>query len=183
MPLRIDGFPKSRKTGAGIVIDHVRGLVIVSRSIVPFDLGDLTVTVADSVVIPAKVVMCHPTHNITLISYNPAHLTPETNIQTANFDFSNGDIVQGDKLTLVAFNHNSRPCCVDATVTDVASVTIPHSGVPRFRAINIDAVSLDTPLAQQVQNSIYKGPVFYKKIINSISFFISTTLVLIRCSH
>lgn len=94
--------------------------------------------------------MCHPTHNVALISYNPAHLTPETNIQTAEFDFEKGDIIQGEKLTLVAFNHNSRPCCVDTSVTDVASVTIPHSGVPRFRAINIDAVSLDTPLAQQV---------------------------------
>lgn len=57
MPLRIDGFPKSRKSGAGVVIDHGRGLVMVSRSIVPFDLGDLTVTVADSVIIPAKVVV------------------------------------------------------------------------------------------------------------------------------
>lgn len=57
MPCRLDGFPRSRKQGAGIIVDKEKGFVIVSRSIVPTSMGDLTLNVADSLVIPAKVLV------------------------------------------------------------------------------------------------------------------------------
>lgn len=57
MPCRLDGFPRSRKQGAGVIVDKEKGLVIVSRSIVPTSMGDLTLNVADSLVIPAKVLV------------------------------------------------------------------------------------------------------------------------------
>jgi hypothetical protein len=46
MPCRLDGFPKSRKTGAGLVLDTESGLVVVGRNIVPFDMGDVSLTFA-----------------------------------------------------------------------------------------------------------------------------------------
>lgn len=57
MPCRLDGFPRSRKQGAGIIVDKEKGFVIVSRSVVPTTMGDLTLNVADSIVIPAKVLV------------------------------------------------------------------------------------------------------------------------------
>lgn len=57
MPCRLDGFPRSRKQGTGVIVDKEKGLVIVSRSIVPTSMGDLTLNVADSLVIPAKVLV------------------------------------------------------------------------------------------------------------------------------
>ena len=57
MPCRLDGFPRNRKLGAGVIIDKERGFVVVARSIVPTAMGDLTITVADSLVIPGKVLV------------------------------------------------------------------------------------------------------------------------------
>lgn len=57
MPCRLDGFPRSRKQGAGVVVDKDQGLVVVARSIVPTALGDLSITIADSIVIPGKVIV------------------------------------------------------------------------------------------------------------------------------
>lgn len=57
MPCRLDGFPRSRKQGAGVIVDKEKGFVIVSRSVVPTTMGDLTLSIADSLIIPAKVLV------------------------------------------------------------------------------------------------------------------------------
>lgn len=84
---------------------------------------------------------------------------------------------QGHKVTLVAHNYNQRPVCLNTVVTDYTSVTIPYNGVsykkkwahgnpgthstcilydqtPRFRCINLDAITLDTPLATQCSSGL-----------------------------
>ncbi|KAF9431673.1 hypothetical protein BGZ76_011850 [Entomortierella beljakovae] len=151
MPCRIDGFPKSRKYGAGLVVDAERGLIVVSRNIVPFAMGDLHVTIADSIIVPGKVVYLHPTHNFAIVSYNPKDIG-NTPIQSAKISPIN--LVQGHQVSLVAFNHNQRPICLRTIVTDITSVTIPHNATPRFRGINLDAITLDTPLAQQCSSGV-----------------------------
>ncbi|KAG0297598.1 hypothetical protein BGZ96_005701 [Linnemannia gamsii] len=151
MPCRIDGFPKSRKYGAGLVVDAERGLIVISRNIVPFAMGDLSITIADSIIVPGKVVYLHPTHNFAIISYNPKDVGG-TPIQSAKISPVN--LVQGHQVSLVAFNHNQRPICLRTVVTDITSVTIPHNGTPRFRGINLDAITLDTPLAQQCSSGV-----------------------------
>ncbi|KAG0068439.1 hypothetical protein BGZ89_004723 [Linnemannia elongata] len=151
MPCRIDGFPKSRKYGAGLVVDAERGLIVISRNIVPFAMGDLSITIADSIIVPGKVVYLHPTHNFAIISYNPKDVGG-TPIQSAKISPIN--LVQGHQVSLVAFNHNQRPICLRTVVTDITSVTIPHNGTPRFRGINLDAITLDTPLAQQCSSGV-----------------------------
>ncbi|KAI9024808.1 trypsin-like cysteine/serine peptidase domain-containing protein [Hyaloraphidium curvatum] len=151
MPCRMDGFPKSRKTGAGLIVDAEKGLVVVGRNIVPFDMGDVSLTFADSIIIPGKVVFLHPTHNFAFVSYDPK-LIGETPVTSAVF--SKAPLGQGHHVTLVAFNHNHRPICVETVVTDVSAVTIPQSATPRFRAVNFDAITLDTPLAQQCSSGV-----------------------------
>lgn len=44
-----------------MVVDAEKGLAIVSRSVIPFDLGVLTLTFAESIIIPGKV--SHPLTN------------------------------------------------------------------------------------------------------------------------
>lgn len=134
-----------------MVVDAERGLIVVSRNIVPFAMGDLSVTIADSIIVPGKVVYLHPTHNIAIISYNPADIGG-TPIRSAQISPTN--LVQGHQVSLVAFNHNQRPICLKTVVTDITSVTIPHNGTPRFRGINLDAITLDTPLAQQCSSGV-----------------------------
>jgi len=41
-----------------LIVDSEKGLAVVSRSVVPFDLGVLTLTFAESVMIPGKVMSC-----------------------------------------------------------------------------------------------------------------------------
>ncbi|KAJ3085914.1 hypothetical protein HK102_013689 [Quaeritorhiza haematococci] len=151
MPARIDGFPKSRKQGAGLILDAEKGLVVVGRNIIPYSLGDVSITVADSCIIPAKVEFLHPTQNITFIRYDPK-LLGSTPVRSAVL--SDVELNQGHKVTLAALNHNQRPVCIETIVTDITSVTIPQSATPRFRAINFDAITLDTPLAQQCSSGV-----------------------------
>ncbi|KND01283.1 uncharacterized protein SPPG_03093 [Spizellomyces punctatus DAOM BR117] len=146
IPCRIEGFPKSRKMGAGLVIDAEKGLVVVGRNIVPFTMGDILLTFADSIIVPGKAVFLHPTHNFAIVSYDP-QLVGETPVKSA--PVSPIKLGQGHRVSLVALNHNQRPVAIETTVTDITTVTIPYSGTPRFRAINFDAITLDTPLAQQ----------------------------------
>ncbi|CAM0138046.1 hypothetical protein VKS41_001267 [Umbelopsis sp. WA50703] len=151
MPCRLDGFPKSRKFGAGLIVDKDQGLIVVSRSVVPTLLGDLSITFADSVIIPGKVEYLHPTHNFAIVRYDPKHIG-ETNVLEA--PLSDTKLGQGHKVTLVAYNHNQRPICLTTTVTDVTCITIPHNASPRFRGINMDSITLDTPLAQQCSSGL-----------------------------
>ncbi|ORX58943.1 trypsin-like serine protease [Hesseltinella vesiculosa] len=151
MPCRLDGFPRSRKQGTGIILDAERGLVLVSRNLVPTTMGDLTLTFAESIVIPAKVIFLHPTQNFALAQYDPV-LIGDTNVLSA--PLSSDPLNQGHKVTLVAHNRNQRPICLQTTVTDVTPVTIPHSPTPRFRAINMEAITLDTPLAVKCSSGV-----------------------------
>ncbi|KAI8999633.1 trypsin-like cysteine/serine peptidase domain-containing protein [Gaertneriomyces semiglobifer] len=146
LPVKIEGFPKSRKLGAGLILDAARGLVIVGRNIVPYALGDIFLTFADSIIIPAKPLFLHPTHNFAIIQYDPV-LIGSTPVMSA--PISDEKLGQGRKTTLVALNAMQRPVVVETRVTDITAVTIPYSSNPRFRAINLDAVTVDTPIAQQ----------------------------------
>ncbi|ORY51539.1 trypsin-like serine protease [Rhizoclosmatium globosum] len=151
MPIRIDGYPKSRKQGAGLILDAERGIIVVGRNIVPFSMGDVHITFADTIIIPGKVLFLHPTHNLAFVSYDPK-LIAQTPVRSAAL--SDVDLVQGHKVSFVAFNHNFRPVVVETTITDITSVMIPQNSTPRFRAINFDALTLDTPLAQQCSSGI-----------------------------
>ncbi|KAH6578173.1 hypothetical protein BASA60_003769 [Batrachochytrium salamandrivorans] len=151
LPYRVEGFPKSKKQGAGMIMDHEKGLIVVARSIVPFALGDVTLTFADSVIIPGKVEFLHPTQNISIVSYDPS-LIGTTPVKSA--PISPISLVQGHRVTLVALNHNQHPICIETTVTDISPVTIPTNAAPRFRAINFDSINLDTPLAHQCSSGV-----------------------------
>ncbi|KAJ8653489.1 hypothetical protein O0I10_010817 [Lichtheimia ornata] len=151
MPCRLDGFPRNRKQGAGVIVDKERGLVVVGRSIVPTAMGDLSLTFAESLIIPGKLIYLHPTHNFAFVKYDPK-LLGDTDVMSA--PLSDKVLQQGHKVTLVAHNHNQRPVCLNTVVTDVQCVTIPHNGTPRFRGINQDGITLDTPLALECSSGL-----------------------------
>lgn len=58
------------------MVDAERGLIVISRNIVPFAMGDLSITIADSIIVPGKVVYLHPTHNFAIIPTLP-FVTPQ----------------------------------------------------------------------------------------------------------
>lgn len=58
--------------------------MLVDRNTVPCALGDATITFADSIEVPAKVVFVHPIHNIAVVQYDKA-LVGKTPVKSAKF--------------------------------------------------------------------------------------------------
>ena len=139
MPIRVDGFPRARKHGAGLILDSKNGIVVVGRGIVPFAIGDVWVTVAESVIVPAKVIYIHPTQNISFIQYDPA-LLGETPTMSANL-VNASTLKPGDRVKFFALNHTFQPVSLETSVTDISPVTIPISGSPRLRPLNFGTFS------------------------------------------
>jgi hypothetical protein len=154
MPLKLDGYPQAKKTGFGLVIDAEKGLVVVSRAIVPYDLCDINITVADSIIVSAKVVFLHPLQNYTIIQYDPSLV--KAPVKSAQL--STNYIKQGQDTIFVGFNQNYRIVVAKTTVTDITTVSIPaNAAAPRYRAINLDAVTVDTGLSAQCSNGVLIG--------------------------
>ncbi|OQE18348.1 hypothetical protein PENSTE_c018G02255 [Penicillium steckii] len=154
MPLKLDGYPQAKKTGFGLVIDAEKGLVVVSRAIVPYDLCDINITVADSVILNAKVVFLHPLQNYTIIQYDPSLV--QAPVQSARL--STDYIKQGQDTIFVGFNQNYRIVVAKTAVTDITTVSIPaNASAPRYRAINLDAITVDTGLSGQCTNGVLIG--------------------------
>lgn len=151
MPVKIDGFPRTRKTGYGLVIDAEKGLVVVSRAIVPYDMCDISITIADSIIVDGKVRFMHPLQNYAIIQYDPSLVLAP--VQSARL--STELIKQGSEIIFFGYNQNLRPVVAKTVVTDITTVAIPASAsAPRYRAINVDAVTVDTSLASQCGSGV-----------------------------
>ena len=151
MPITLDGFPRARKIGFGLVIDAEKGLVVVSRAIVPFDMCDISITIADSIIVDANVVFMHPLQNYAILRYDPALV--QAPVKTAVL--ATRAIKQGEKTIFFGFNSNLRPVVAKTTVTDVTTVAIPASAAtPRYRAVNLDAITVDTSLSGQCGSGV-----------------------------
>ncbi|KAI1503877.1 Pro-apoptotic serine protease NMA111 [Biscogniauxia marginata] len=151
MPLKLDGFPRNRRWGMGLVIDAGKGLVVISRAIVPYDLCDIWITIADSIVVQAKVIFMHPLQNYAIIQYDQALV----NAPVLSARLGNDTITAGASTTFVGYNRNRRIVHAAATVTEVSAVTIPAtSGAPRYRATNIDGITVDTILSEQCGSGV-----------------------------
>lgn len=151
MPMRIEGFPRTLKAGYGLVIDAEKGLVVVSRNIVPYDLCDISITIAESVVVPGKVVFLHPLQNYAVVSYDPSLVIAP--LESAKL--SSVPLKQGNQVVFIGHNHNLRMVSTKTRVTDVSTVTVPpNSEAPRYRGINLDAIAVDTTVSAQCGSGV-----------------------------
>jgi S1-C subfamily serine protease len=141
MPIKLDGFPKMNKQGHGLVVDAEQGLVLVSRAILPYDLCDIALIIADSIFIDAKVVFMHPLQNYAIIKYDPSLV----NAPVKTPKFATEFIKKGAETIFFGLNQNFRPVVAKTTVTDITTVAIPASAItPRYRATNFDAITVET---------------------------------------
>ncbi|THW87563.1 hypothetical protein D6D15_06599 [Aureobasidium pullulans] len=151
LPLRLDGFPKGRKIGFGLVIDAEKGLVIVSRAILPYDMCDITITVADSIIVDGKVIFMHPLQNYAILQYDASLV--QAPVKSAKL--ATTPIRQGESTIFFGFNQNLRPVVAKTAVTDITSVAIPASTTtPRYRAVNLDAITVDTSLSERCGSGV-----------------------------
>ncbi|KAH9891361.1 Pro-apoptotic serine protease NMA111 [Xylariomycetidae sp. FL2044] len=151
MPLKLDGFPRNRKWGMGLVIDAAKGLVVISRAIVPYDLCDIWITIADSIVVQGRVIFMHPLQNYAIIQYDPKLV----DAPVLSAKLGTGVINQGASTTFIGYNRSGRIVHAATTVTEVTAVAIPaNSGAPRYRATNVDAITVDTSLSGQCGSGV-----------------------------
>ncbi|KAH7328221.1 trypsin-like cysteine/serine peptidase domain-containing protein [Stachybotrys elegans] len=155
MPIKLDGFPKNRRWGMGLVIDAEKGLVLISRAIVPYDLCDITVTIADSIFVEGKVVFLHPLQNYTVVQYDPSLV--DAPVKSARL--SSIPLKQGAETYFLGYNRIGRVVHSKTNVTEVTAVAIPaNSGAPRYRAINVDAITIDSPLGSTCNSGVLVAP-------------------------
>ncbi|KAG6028612.1 hypothetical protein E4U41_000629 [Claviceps citrina] len=155
MPLKLDGFPKNRRWGMGLIIDAEKGLVLISRAIVPYDLCDITVTIADSIIVEGKVVFLHPLQNYVIVQYDPALV--DAPVKSARL--SSEHLTQGAKTYFLGHNRIGRVVHGATTVTEITAVAIPaNSGAPRYRAVNVDAITIDSNLGSTCNSGVLVSP-------------------------
>jgi S1-C subfamily serine protease len=139
IPYKIDGIHGTRFVGAGLVVDAERGLVLVDRNTVPIPLADITLTVAGAVEIPGEIAFLHPHHNYGILSYDPA-LLGATPIRAV--DLAPRPLHPGDPVWLVGLKSGHRVFAQSTAVAAVEAVDLPLPRPPRFRAMNLERVSL-----------------------------------------
>jgi hypothetical protein len=151
IPVRLDGYPHDRKSGFGLVIDAEKGLVVVSRAVIPHNLCDITVTIATSILVEGKPVFLHPIANFAVVQYNPSLV----NAPVRSAKLSAEPITQGADTTFVGFNSNSRIEVAKTKVTGIIATAVPpNPSAPRYRAINLDAITLETGLAAHCSHGV-----------------------------
>jgi S1-C subfamily serine protease len=139
MPFSVAGVTERNYHGTGLIVDAARGLVVVDRNTVPVAVGDVRMTVAGSVEIPARVAYVHPLHNLTLVEFDPA-LLDGTPIRSARLDPR--ELSPGEAVTVVGLNGGSRVRSIATTVASVDDVDFPLSRTLQFRESNLEVASL-----------------------------------------
>ncbi|KAK0627087.1 hypothetical protein B0T14DRAFT_535080 [Immersiella caudata] len=140
-PLALDGIPKDVISGWGLVIDADKGMVITSRETVPHGLCDISITIADSIIVEGKVVFFHPMQGYVIIG---AILSTE-------------EINQGASTYFIGHNNNNTGQIVHTatTVTEICITAIPvNTDSPTYRAINIDTIKIETRLSKMCNSGV-----------------------------
>lgn len=126
--------------GTGVIIDRVAGLVVTDRSTVWHALGDVTITIAGSIELPARVVYVHPLHNLVLLQF-PVSLIGETPIGEAELAKEFPSV--GSDVHLVGVNEYGSMHSKKASITSIRSASIRPPAGSFFQETNIDLLQLN----------------------------------------
>jgi S1-C subfamily serine protease len=139
LPYTVSGVADRHYYGTGVVVDKERGYVVVDRNTVPVGIGDVTVTFAGSLEVPAKIVQLHPLHNLAIVSYDPASIG-DTPVRNASFNTK--ALEPGDDVLVVGIKADHQLVHQDSIVASVDPLVLPLSRTLRFRDSNIEGISL-----------------------------------------
>ncbi|KAI7834727.1 hypothetical protein BX661DRAFT_175407 [Kickxella alabastrina] len=144
-PVNIDGVDTYSWTSYGVVVDAEHGLVVVSQRTVMTSICELTITIAGSCIIPAKLRFLHPTLNFAIVQYDPRHIG-DTDIRAASI--SKKPLRPGDATRMITHSRYSNPLCINTVVTETVPLDVPLSESPKWRSINAESILLESPQAQ-----------------------------------
>ena len=140
-PYPVDEIGNGRSSGTGLVIDAEKGLLVVDRTTAPSALGDITLTFAGSIQIPARVEFIHPLHNMALIKYDPALLgdTVVRPIRLAENAPEPDEMVQ-----IVGTNYNYEVLVQNRKISTYSPLKAPHGKSSKFQDANLMVIATDT---------------------------------------
>lgn len=147
----LDSFGGHVRRVHGVVIDAEKGFVLVSRHAVCHDLCDINITIAESIIVPGKVVFLHPTKGYAILKYDPSLV--DAPVQTPKF--SDVPLERGDKIIFIGYNKSLRAVVDETKVSDIGVMNIPtNSNSPRYKATNVEAVLIDSTSGQKCHSGI-----------------------------
>lgn len=139
MPYTISGISERHYYGTGVIVDAERGFVVVDRNTVPEAMGDVRITFAGELEVPARVRYIHPAHNLALLEYDPA-LIGETPVRSANL--ASATPTQGESVWVIGLRPDHKLIYRQTEVASVDPVFLPLSRTMRFRETNLEALNL-----------------------------------------
>ncbi|KAJ0410543.1 hypothetical protein ATCC90586_006567 [Pythium insidiosum] len=141
IPYMVDGISSSSYHGVGIVIDADKGFVLVDQNTVPIALGDVLLTIAASVEIPAKVVFVHPVHNFSIVQYDPKDLGAASHLDSAVFAERSLDV--GEPCDYIGLSSNWTVVTMKSFVTKMDRLVLRDFQPPRYKAMNVEVLHFD----------------------------------------
>lgn len=139
MPYTISGISDRHYYGTGVIVDADRGFVVVDRNTVPEAMGDVRITFAGELEVPASVRYIHPSHNLALLEYDPA-LIGATPVRSARL--ADATPRQGESIWVIGLRPDHKLVYRQTEVASVDPVFLPLSRTMRFRETNLEVLSL-----------------------------------------
>ncbi|KAL3735634.1 hypothetical protein ACJRO7_024716 [Eucalyptus globulus] len=145
----VDGVHSQHFFGTGVIVYHSQslGLVAVDKNTVAISVSDVMLSFAAfPIEIPGEVVFLHPVHNFALVAYDPSALGPvgASAVRAAEL-LPEPALRRGDSVYLVGLSRSLQATSRKSIVTNpCAALNIGSADCPRYRAINMEVVELDT---------------------------------------
>jgi S1-C subfamily serine protease len=133
------GITERNYAGTGLLVDAARGLVVVDRNTVPVSMGDVRLTFAGTIEIPARVIYIHPLHNLAVIEYDPK-LIGATPVRAARL--ATRDLRTGETVWVVGLGRDGEMKSRETQVGDIEPIALPLSRTMQFRESNLETASL-----------------------------------------
>ncbi|KAL9263118.1 Protease Do-like 7-like protein [Drosera capensis] len=145
----VDGVHSQHFFGTGVIIHHSEsmGLVVVDKNTVAISASDVMLSFAAfPIEIPAEVFFLHPVHNYALVAYDPSALgaVGAKMVRAAKL-LPEPPLRRGDTVYLVGLSRSLQATSRKSIVTNpCAALTVGSADCPRYRAINMEVIELDT---------------------------------------
>ncbi|XAR51472.1 HtrA2 peptidase [Bertholletia excelsa] len=145
----LDGVHSQHFFGTGVIVyhSHNMGLVAVDKNTVAVSVSDVMLSFAAfPIEIPGEVVFLHPVHNYALVAYDPSALGPVgSSVVHAAELLPEPPLHRGDTVYLVGLSRSLQATSRKSVVTNpYAALNIGSADCPRYRAINMEVIELDT---------------------------------------
>jgi pro-apoptotic serine protease NMA111 len=126
---------------------------VVSRVFVPHEFCDITITIAESILVEGKVIFLHPEENYAILQYDSSLV--EAPIQTPRL--SHNPIQEGSDVVFAGVSYSFQPVVSKTTIASVRAGTVNRFDAPRYQVTNPEFIRIDTNLPAPCSSGVLMG--------------------------